>query len=266
MQQKPEAFSTFFAETFKQPQVVADYRFRPPYPEEVFTILSSFLVDEPRTILDVGTGSGDIARPCTTFASRVDAVDISQEMIALGKQLPGGDNSRLHWIYGHIEDVPLNPPYALITAGSSIHWPDWSRTFPRFREMLTPNGYLAILYHNTLPAPWDAELKQLREQYGIQRNARSISAVTELEARGFIHVHGRKQTTPAAFQQTVDGYIRDLNSHSHIARAREQMSQQQTAEFDEQVSAILLRHHPSGLLPLQIIARITYCIIPDILT
>ncbi len=256
MQAEPER--TFYAETFKQAQVATSYRSRPPYPEEVFTLLAEFLVDEPRTILDVGTGSGDLARPCADFASRVDAVDFSEEMLALGKQLPGGDNPRLHWIYGKIEEAPLDPPYALITAGSSIHWPDWSLAFPRFREMLTPHGYLVVIYHHLLPMPWEDELRQLRAQYEIRGNARSMNTVAELEARGFLQVVGRRETTPVSFQQTLDAYIDGVNSHSRIARARERMSKQQLAEFDERVRSVLLRYCPDGLLPLQITASLTW--------
>ena len=120
MQPKPENFSTYYAEAFKDQHVVAAYRYRPPYPQEVFTILTSFILDTPRTVLDVGSGSGNIARP---LVERVDAVDFSPGMIEQGKQLPNGNHPQLHWIYGKVEEVPLAPPYALITAGSSIHWP-----------------------------------------------------------------------------------------------------------------------------------------------
>ena len=145
MQPKPENFQTHYAEAFKDQHVVEAYRYRPPYPPEVFTILASLIVDEPRAVLDVGAGSGDIARHLVEFVERIDAVDFSQNMIERGRRLPNGDNPRLHWIYGKVEEVPLAPPYALITAGSSIHWPDWNIAFPRFREVLTPHGFLALI-------------------------------------------------------------------------------------------------------------------------
>ena len=92
MQPKPEHFGDYYAETFKDHQVVDAYRFRPPYPDEVFEILAHLITDEPRAVLDVGTGTGDIARRLAGVARRVDAVDFSQFMIERGKQLLNGDH------------------------------------------------------------------------------------------------------------------------------------------------------------------------------
>ncbi len=60
MQPKPEQFRTSLAETFKDSHVVDAYRYRPAYPDEIFDILAGLIVDEPRAVLDVGAGSGDI--------------------------------------------------------------------------------------------------------------------------------------------------------------------------------------------------------------
>jgi trans-aconitate methyltransferase len=190
MQPKPEHFGVSYAEAFKDQRVVDAYRYRPPYPNEVFDILSGLITDEPRTVLDVGAGSGDIARQLVDVVKRVDAVDFSQRMIEMGKQLPNGNHPHLQWIYGKIEDMPLTPPYALITAGSSIHWPEWSIAFPRFREILTPNGTLALIYRRTLPMPWDTDLKKLRTQFSTRQNQRSANAVEELKMRGFSSARG----------------------------------------------------------------------------
>src|ERR1700726_823812 len=154
MQPGPSRFDRAYAQAFQELQVVEAYRHRPPYPQEVFTLLASLVLDEPRAVLDVGSGSGDIARHIVELVERVDAVDFSQRMIEKGKQLPNGNHPQLHWIYGKVEEVRLAPPYALITAGSSIHWMNWPVTFPRFRFMLTPNGFLALVYRRTLPMPW----------------------------------------------------------------------------------------------------------------
>ena len=256
VQPKPESFSAAYAETFKDQQVVDAYRYRPPYPDEVFPILAGLLTDEPRTVLDVGTGSGDLARRLVESSRRVDAVDASAHMIARGKQLPNGEHPHVHWTVGKVEEAPLAPPYALITAGSSIHWTDWEVAFPRFRRMLTPHGFLALIYRRTLPMPWDADLTTLRAQFSPRPDQRRPNAVAELEARGLFQWDGEQETAPVPFVQSIDDFIEGLHSRRQWARHR--MGEQQAAAFDRQVKALLVQCHPDGLLPLQVSATVTW--------
>jgi SAM-dependent methyltransferase len=261
MQPELEHSRTYYAEAFKDLQVVDAYRYRPPYPQEVFNILANLIVDEPRAVLDVGAGSGDIARHIVDLAERVDAVDFSQNMIKHGKHLPNGDDPHLHWVYGKVEEVPLAPPYALITAGSSIHWMDWPRAFPRFRSMLTSNGTLALLSRRILSMPWDSELRKLHGQARAHQSRRSAHALAELEALGFFRRQGVKETAPVPFTQSLDDFIEGLHSRSRFSRVR--MGQEEASDFDRQVRTLLLRHHPDGMLPLRIVGVVTWGI-PEI--
>src|SRR5205085_8811604 len=88
------------AARFKDQSVVDFYPLRLPYPSVVFDILADLITDEPRAVLDVGAGTGDIARGLVRRVERVDAVDFSPAMIAKGKTLPDGDHPGLRWIYG----------------------------------------------------------------------------------------------------------------------------------------------------------------------
>lgn len=65
MIQKPKFFATEYAEVFQDASVVEAYRFRPSYPAEVFDILVGLIAPDPgrpRRVLDVGCGTGYIAR------------------------------------------------------------------------------------------------------------------------------------------------------------------------------------------------------------
>lgn len=256
MQPKPAHFGPSYAKAFQDQQVVDAYRHRPPYPPEIFALLAALVRDEPGAVLDVGSGSGDIARPLVELVERVDAVDFSQNMIERGKQLPNGNHLHLHWIYGKVEEVPLTPPYALITAGSSIHWPAWEIAFPRFRSMLTPNGSLALIYRRVLPLPWDNEMREILAQFSVRRGPRGMNAVGELEARGFFRRLGEKRTAPMPFSQSIDDYIEGIHSRSGFSRAL--MEPAKAADLDRQVRALLLKYHQDGMLPLQVVASVTW--------
>ncbi|HVU70051.1 MAG TPA: class I SAM-dependent methyltransferase [Ktedonobacteraceae bacterium] len=256
MEDKPAQFDRSYAEAFKDRQVVSAYRHRPPYPAEVFTILDELITEEPRAVLDVGAGSGDLARQLVERVERIDAVDPSAQMIARGQQLPAGQHPHLHWIHGAVEEVPLAPPYALIMAGSSIHWTDWPRAFPRFRQLLTPAGVLALVHRNTLLMPWSIEFSELRAQYSARVGQGSANAVVELERRGWFRRQGEKKSAPVLFMQTIDDFIVGLHSRSHLARER--LGEQRAAEFDEQVRRLLLSYHSDGWLPLQVVGTVTW--------
>src|SRR6266487_724269 len=109
---------------------IAAYPSRPPYAHAAIEFLSELTTD-PRRVLDIGCGTGDIARRLAPLVDRVDAVDFSAGMIEIGRDLPCGTASNIRWIIGKLEDVPLDPPYALVTAGESLHWMDWEIVLPR---------------------------------------------------------------------------------------------------------------------------------------
>ena len=121
----------------------------------MYRILLNLLGDKRGRVLDVGCGPGKIARTLVDRVGGVDAIDFSREMIRVGKSLANGDHPNLRRIHERVEETPLHPPYKMITAGSSIHWMEWSVVFPRFKEVLTADGYLFIFDGDRpIASPW----------------------------------------------------------------------------------------------------------------
>src|SRR5215471_15938282 len=135
-----ESHSERFAARFQHQSVVDRYHLRPAYPPQTFELLNDLIVDKPRAVLDVGCGPGNVARPLSAYVDRVDAVDMSLPMLTRARTLPGGDSSKIHWLHGRVEDMEFKPPYALITAGESLHWMEWGMVLPRFARLLTQHG------------------------------------------------------------------------------------------------------------------------------
>ncbi len=98
------------------------YRLRPTYPEQVFDILLPLMPAGPRTVLDLGCGTGNIARPLGQRVDRVDAIDLAAPMIEIAKSLPGGIASNIRWQVARAEEADLDPPYAMAVGGESLHW------------------------------------------------------------------------------------------------------------------------------------------------
>src|SRR5438270_13066726 len=114
MSDVPSYLRADVAAAFEDRGVAASYRYRPQYPPAPFELLAGSIVDKPRAVLDIGCGTGFLARPLAPLVDRLDAVDVSAAMIEEGRHLPGGDDPRLRWIVGRVEDAPLDPPYALV--------------------------------------------------------------------------------------------------------------------------------------------------------
>jgi SAM-dependent methyltransferase len=258
MIQKPKHFAPKHAESFKDFGVVETYHYRPPYPPETFDILTGLINTEmgiSHRVLDVGCGIGYIARPLVERVNQVDAVDFSQYMIAKGKHLPNGDNPRLHWLHGAIEDIALNPPYVLITAGDSLHWMDWERVLPRFHDVLVPGCYLAILEHEAIPYPWSM-LSEIIPHYSTNKDYQDFDMIDALEQHGLFCKVGAKTTAPVPFTQSIDDYIESYHSRSGFSRER--MGQEQADAFDQEARKILLKKYSDGVIELNVIANIVW--------
>ena len=138
-----------------------NYHFRPPYPVEVYDTLLELIRGRPQVLLDAGCGTGKITLGLIDQIERVDAVDPSDTMLRVARSLTGASSTKIKWIHAAIEDAPLDPPYGLIVAASSIHWMDLDRTLPRFADALADGAMLAVLDGD---APVDAPMEARRDR------------------------------------------------------------------------------------------------------
>jgi ubiquinone/menaquinone biosynthesis C-methylase UbiE len=244
------------AARFKDQSVVDFYPLRLPCPLEVFDILADLIVDEPRAVLDVGAGTGDIARGLVRRVERVDAVDFSPAMIAKGKTLPDGDHPRLRWTYGAVETVVLDPPYALVTAGESMHWMHWEVVFPRFGDALTPGGVVAIVHRMELPASWQEGLDALIRQFSTMQNYQPFDLIAELEKRDLFQMMGERKTAPVTSAQSIDDYIASFHSRSSLSLDR--MPAADAATFDQQLRDLVSPWSTDGTLELQTVGSVVW--------
>jgi SAM-dependent methyltransferase len=235
---KPSHLSGEFGAWFKDPLIAAAYPARPPYPEAAIALLAGLAVDAPRAVLDVGCGTGDVARRLAPLVERVDAVDFSAAMMERGRHLPGGQAANLHWILGALEDVELGEAYALVTAGESLHWMDWPVVLPRFAELLSPNGVLAIVERNWERVPaMRARLLPIVERYSPVRNYVQYDLVALLEQCGLFTRLGRQRTEPEPWLPTIDDYLECRYSQRGLSRTH--MGPAAVSAFDTAIRVAL---------------------------
>ncbi|HYJ68932.1 MAG TPA: class I SAM-dependent methyltransferase [Nocardioidaceae bacterium] len=243
--------------TFGHVGVATAYEHRAPYPSEVFDVLVGLIADEPATVLDLGAGEGAIARPLATRVDRVDALDISAAMVEAGRERPGGDQPNLRWVEGAAETAELAGPYALVTAGASLHWMEWATTMPRLVKVMTQPAQLAVVEHGPRGVPWrDAITEVIRQHSRSQGYDTRFDIVDALRDRGLFEPGGSVETEPTPFRQAVTDYVEQF--HSRASLAREHMSPEEAAAFDRAVEDVVRPYAVDGLLELPVVASIRW--------
>jgi SAM-dependent methyltransferase len=244
---KPTHLAPEYGAQFSDPSVARAYRFRPPYPEEVYVILEGLMVDSPRIVLELGCGLGEIARRIAAQVDRVDAVDPSQAMLAVARTLPGGGVRNIRWFHCTAEEFPYEPGYALVITAESLHWMDWQRVLAAVRMCLSPRGRLAIILDRRPDTvPWWSALQPLIPVYSTNRDFKPYDLLEELTTRQLFHLEARVTTTPVPFSQPVDRYIDSWHSRNGFSRNR--MPALSAAEFDERVREVVMPYADAGVL------------------
>jgi SAM-dependent methyltransferase len=238
---KPGCWAPENARAFNLEAVARVYHLRPPYAEGLYPTLAGLITDSPRAVLDLGSGPGDLARKLVHVADRVDALDASLAMVERGREMEDGDHPNLRWIHGRAEDAPLQPPYALVTAADSLNWMDWEVIVPRIKQLLTPNGYLAIAGR-----VWGTETPEEREllsRFSPNKAFRPLNLVQELEARGLYRKDGAWGFSDA-WNPTIEDYV-----GARRTQASYPTDPARAEAFDEGTRELLLRLVREGRLP-----------------
>ncbi len=181
----------------------------------------------------------------------VDAVDPSAEMIRVGRGLPHGDDPKLHWTLGRVEEAELPGGYALAVAGASFHWFDADRALARLHDLLDPGAFLAVINgDHPWQSPWrDAEEVVMIDFVTRMQGRRPEWNRIEIEdARLLEHPlfepHGEHVTAPAPVRQTVDDYV--ACQHSRATFTHEVMGPELADAFDAALRGVVEEYADSG--------------------
>jgi 2-polyprenyl-3-methyl-5-hydroxy-6-metoxy-1,4-benzoquinol methylase len=246
-----------FGARFQDQSVVDRYHLRPTYPPELFHLLSTLIVDEPRVVLDVGCGTGNIARLLAEYVDRIDAVDRSLPMLERAQTLPGGDSPRIRWLHGRAEDiVETEPPYALITAGESLHWMDWGVVLPRWSREISPHGVLAIAYVVDQPTPWSEAAQQIVRRFSTNPTYEPFNWIEELTTHHLFEPVGERETAPISVQQSAEDYI--SAHHARSSLSLDAMTAENALRFDAEMQALLMPFAHEGVLTLTVAGGMTW--------
>jgi SAM-dependent methyltransferase len=122
-------------------------RYRPGYPPEVLArVRAAFGLDGSGRLLDLGCGTGEIARALHADFAEVVGLDLSPEMIAEARRQcdrAGISNARWHCLAAEDISDQLGR-FRLVTLGNSFHWMRQAEVLDKAYDLLEAGGGLVV--------------------------------------------------------------------------------------------------------------------------
>lgn len=134
-------------------------RGRPTYPREAVEWLVG---TAPRSVLELGAGTGKLTRMLVELGHDVHATDPDEAMLAvLRRNLPD-----VRAGVGSAERIPASDlSYDVVVVGQAFHWFDLDKALPEISRVLTPGGTLALAWNQRDESiPWVRKLGRILDR------------------------------------------------------------------------------------------------------
>ncbi len=137
-------------------RAAGDYaRHRAGFPPAFFERLREHVGLAPRMrALDLGTGTGSVARGLALLGLDVTGLDPSDALMAQARALDAEAGVTVDYRQGRAEALPFDDGcFDIVTAGQCWHWFDRPQAAAEAARVLKPGGVLVICHFDWLPLP-----------------------------------------------------------------------------------------------------------------
>jgi len=222
---------------------------RQGFPSDFMTRLAAHGVGAPgQRALDVGTGTGLMARALAKAGCVVTGLDPSPELLAKAREASAAEGQPIEFVEGVAEELPFeDASFDLVTAATSWHWFDPTSAAQEAARVLTPEGKLVIAVMDWHSPPGSVISRTLALIHGFSAGIPAGRTTT------FQYPRATSDLLAAGFRSwELFGYTTQL-SYSHEGwRGRVRASQgigpslapEPLAKFDAALAAMLTREFP----------------------
>ncbi len=135
-------------------QTSEDYaRHRAGFPDSLFERLATYGVGEKdQLIVDLGTGTGSLARGFANRGCNVVGIDTAEEMLNAARELDAKAGISVEYRVARAESTGLqNASFDIVTAGQCWHWFDRPKAAEEVKRILKPDGTIVIAHFDWIP-------------------------------------------------------------------------------------------------------------------
>lgn len=137
-------------------RAAGDYaRHRAGFPRSFFARLSADgLAVAGARALDLGTGTGTVARGLTSLGLHVTGLDVSHDLLRAGRGLDSEAGPSGRRVVARAERAPFSAgAFDLVVAGQCWHWFDGAAAAAECMRLLRPRGVLVVAHFDYLAVP-----------------------------------------------------------------------------------------------------------------
>lgn len=137
-------------------RAAADYsRHRAGFPDAFFErIAAKGLICTDTRLLDLGTGTGSLARGMARRGCQTFALDLAPQLLSDARKLDKDANVHSSYFQAKAEQCAVaSRSFDIVTAGQCWHWFDGPRTAREAARILVPGGWIIIAHFDWLPRP-----------------------------------------------------------------------------------------------------------------
>lgn len=256
-------------ESFEESEVAEAYLHRPDYASGVYR---SLLEINPAhgSLLDLGCGTGKIARRLSADFQSVTALDPSSEMLRVAASQDAGDAGRIKWIHGLAEEAEFEgAPFDLVVAAASIHWMDHAVVFPKLLRAVSPGHVFAVVDGDgPRDPPWQADwdsfladwIHELKGEPYEPHDPDGAFLKRMNSYRRWLNISGEVTELSEPVHQSIDSFIACQHSRDTFVPSR---LGARLDHFDQELRTLLQPYVNEGMLTYSVQSRLVWGTIRD---
>ena len=159
-----------------------DYlKYRAGFPDSLFSELAKQGIGtDQQRILDIGTGTGTLARGFALNGNSLVGIDPAEEMLIAAAEIDKNYKVDIEYKVSSAEEIKLESnQFDIISAGQCWHWLDAEKATGEIKRLLKPEGTLVVCYYDWIPLKGNVvrRTEEIIESYNPDWKAGNLTGI-----------------------------------------------------------------------------------------